>query len=101
MVLRLLPSTDPEMLPYLHAALGTPNEGCFHGDVRLAGEDSPLVGRVEVCVNGIWGTVCDKQWDTNDANVVCSQLGFQPTGQLITCTQQLSPNQEDSADKDF
>ena len=51
------------------------------GDIRLAGGTS-LSGRVEVCMDGVWGTVCDDSWGSEEASVTCFQLGFSRDSEL-------------------
>ena len=52
---------------------------CINGDVRLANKEGENSGRIEVCYNKKWGTVCHKGWTTQDARVACYQLGYEPT----------------------
>ena len=67
--------------------------------VRLAGDHStPNAGRLEINFNGVWGTVCDDDFDNRDAQVACSMLGFGSVSIRLynvscisQCCQQLAP----------
>ena len=50
------------------------------GNVRLVDGSSAYEGRVEICNNRQWGTICNRYWSANDAVVVCRQLGFSVAG---------------------
>ena len=53
---------------------------CVDGDVRLVNSNTSQEGRLQVCFNRVWGTVCNDRFDSDDARVVCSQLSTQFEG---------------------
>ena len=55
---------------------------CRDGEIRLVNGSTALEGRVEICFNRIWGSVCGSMWQGQDAAVACRQLGYSAAGQL-------------------
>ena len=53
---------------------------CTTGALHLAAGTAANEGRVEICYDNQWGTVCDDSWSNIDARVVCRQLGYSPIG---------------------
>ena len=57
---------------------------CSDGDIQLVGGSAENEGRVELCFNRAWGSVCggyfSSTWDVSGAAVVCRQLGYLENG---------------------
>ena len=47
---------------------------CSEGNLRLM-DGSDLVGRLEICMNNAWGTICDTWFWSSELEVACTQLG--------------------------
>ena len=63
----------------------TSRHECSSGDLRLFGGERESEGRVEICAEGFWGTVCDNEFGREVAVVVCRQIGLGARGRNIVC----------------
>ena len=62
------------LIVYSHA------ESCTNGTVRLSGSPAKNSGRIEICIETTWTSLCDQSWDFKDVQVVCKELGYSPYG---------------------
>ena len=74
---------------YCFSAVSTQIGNCSDDELRLVGgsdnlEQGARVGRIEICINNAWGTVCRTAFGTPDAQVACYELGgFHREGRVI------------------
>ena len=52
---------------------------CTDGEVRLSEGETEWEGRLEVCLNGRWGTVGGNEWTQTNSHVICNALGYDIT----------------------
>ena len=57
--------------------LSVTRSNCTDYDVQLVDGPSLNEGRVLLCINGVWGTLCNSGIDYNDVKVICHELGYQ------------------------
>lgn len=57
---------------------------CFVTTVNVRLVPGSNRGRVEVRHQGVWGTVCDDNFNTVDGKVICRMLGFTTATSVFT-----------------
>ena len=61
---------------------------CHDGEVRLRNGNHRHEGRIEICFNETWGTICNGinsySWNHSQADIVCKQLGYSQAGKLLS-----------------
>ena len=62
--------------------------------MRLVGGETEAEGRVEMCFNGMWGTMCDNEWSDKHTAVVCRYLGYSDVvgGRYTKCFKRVHMN---------
>ncbi len=55
---------------------------CSDGAIRLVG-GNVISGRLELCINRAWGTICEEGFTADDAQVVCNQTGLPHNGKNL------------------
>lgn len=68
--------------------MNTAQDNCTDYHVRLVGGTTANEGRVQICLNNVWGTFCYRESYSSynvDANIICKAVGYD-TGRLsIAC----------------
>ena len=71
---------------FIYASILCSLAACSERKVRITSNSThggSIRGRVEVCIGGRYGTICDDVWDAEDSSVVCNQIGFSPYGNIL------------------
>ncbi len=63
-------------------SLFTCTASCTDGLIRLVDGKDMYEGRLEMCVSGQWGTVCDQDFGKVDGKTACAQLKLPFDGKL-------------------
>ena len=77
LLMKILP---PKKYPLYGMPFSSAVIPCTTGDVRLV-NGNDFRGRLELCNNEVWGTVCNKALTSNDAETVCNKMQLGSDGE--------------------